>query len=227
MFLPRPSRFRRLFLPFLLLPVLAGLAWYSGYLERTAYQWMIRSADNSGKSLGLEVYQVSIDALPIAGINSNASGLTWHPGRNSLFAVINQPAQVVELSPDGVLKRTIPVSGLADLEGITHVRGNEFFLADERTQQLIHVEIADDQVRVETNGRPRSPAGMNANEQLYLASVAWTVVAQLWVLRAIRKPGRGRGRCGGGYARAGVVGGWSRDSGRAEPQRVEHRPRRE
>ena len=120
MFLPRPSRFRRLFLPFLLLlPVLSGLAWYSGYLERTAYRLMIRSADNSGKSLGLEAYQVSIDALPIAGITRNASGLTWHPGRNSLFAVINQPAQVVELSPDGVLKRTVPVSGVADLEGIT------------------------------------------------------------------------------------------------------------
>ena len=188
MFLPRPSRFRRLFLPFLLfLPVLSGLAWYSGYLERTAYRLMIRSADNSGKSLGLEAYQVSIDALPIAGITRNASGLTWHPGRNSLFAVINQPAQVVELSPDGVLKRTVPVSGVADLEGITHVRGNEFFLADERTQQLIHVEIADDQARVETNGRPRVGLVLDQANNLGFEGVSWDHVHdRLYVVKEKR-----------------------------------------
>jgi hypothetical protein len=31
---------------------------------------------------------------------------------------------------------------------------------------------------------------MTANEQLYLASVAWTVVAQLFVLRAVARRGR-------------------------------------
>lgn len=40
------------------------------------YQWMIHPAGNSGKALGLEDDQVSIDARPIDGIARKASGLT-------------------------------------------------------------------------------------------------------------------------------------------------------
>jgi hypothetical protein len=35
------------------------------------------------------------------------------------------------------------------------MRGDEFFIADERTQRLIHVEIGDDQCEVDATSRPR------------------------------------------------------------------------
>lgn len=155
MFLPRRSRFRRYLIPAVLLIGVLGFAcWYSGWLEVAAYRVLIgRSAETRGR-LGLEGYRVGIDALPITGIGQNASGLTYHPGRNSLFSVVNRPAQIVELTLDGRLKRTLPVKGVEDLEGITHVRGNEFFIADERTQRLIHVEIGDAQTEIDAQGRP-------------------------------------------------------------------------
>lgn len=174
MFLPRRSRFRKYLAPVVLsCSVLTAFAWYSGWLERSAYRLMIATAGESGTRLGLEDYRVRIDALPLAGIGDNASGLTYHPGRNSLFSVINQPAQIVELGVDGTLKRTISVEGVADLEGITHVRGNEFFIADERTQQLIHVEINDDQAVVNAKGRPRVGLAFDLASNLGFEGVSW------------------------------------------------------
>lgn len=138
-----------------------------------AYRTMISFSGDGGKRLGLDDYRVSIDAMPIAGIGENASGLTYHPGRNSLFSVINRPAQIVELTVDGSLKRSIPVRGVADLEGITHVRGDEFFIADERSQQLIHVEIGDDQSVVDVQGRPRIGLAFDLASNLGFEGVSW------------------------------------------------------
>lgn len=151
--------------------VLVG--WYSGWIERSAYRLMIVMAGEGEKRLCLSDYRAGIDALPLAGIDDNASGLTYHPGRNSLFSVINRPPQIVELTLDGALTRTIAVDGVADLEGITHVRGNEFFIADERAQQLIHVEIGDDQTVIDARGRPRIGLAFDLASNLGFEGVSW------------------------------------------------------
>jgi uncharacterized protein YjiK len=112
MFLPRKFHFRRYFVPFLMLACLFGAAcWYWGWFEIAAYRLSIEASDESQMRLGLEDYRVGIDALPLAGIEKNVSGLTYHLGRNNLFAVINRPPQIVELTLDGRLKRSLPVKG--------------------------------------------------------------------------------------------------------------------
>ena len=141
-----------------------------------AYRVMISfSSNDDGRAsrLGLEHYQVNIDAAPIAGVSDNASGLTYHAGRDTLFSVINHPPQIIELSTDGQLKRTIPVRGIADLEGITHIRNNEFILADEATQQLIHVEITENQLEVDTSNRPRIGLLIDQARNLGFEGVSW------------------------------------------------------
>ena len=174
MFLPRKSRFRRYLAPVVVsFGVLTAVAWYTGWLEIAAYRMLIAKAEKSGTRLSLEDYRVGIDALPLVGVADDASGLTYHPGRNSLYSVINKPPQIFELTVDGVLKRTIPVEGVADLEGITHVRGNEFFIADEATQQLIHVEIGDDQTVVKAQGRPRVGLAFDLAKNLGFEGVSW------------------------------------------------------
>ncbi len=174
LFLPRKSRFGiSVALSCLLLVGITLVGWYSGWIERSAYRVMIAMAGEGERRLGLSDYRVGIDALPLAGIGDNASGLTYHPGRNSLFSVINRPPQIVELTLDGALKRTMAVEGVADLEGITHVRGNEFFIADERTQQLIHVEIGDDQTAIDARGRPRIGLAFDLASNLGFEGVSW------------------------------------------------------
>ena len=173
-FLPRKSGFGiRVALSCLLIVGIVLVGWYSGWIERSAYRVMIAMTGEGERRLGLSDYRVGIDALPLAGIGDNASGLTYHPGRNSLFSVINRPPQIVELTLDGALQRTIAVEGVADLEGITHVRGNEFFIADERTQQLIHVEIGDDQTAIDARGRPRIGLAFDLASNLGFEGVSW------------------------------------------------------
>lgn len=173
MFRPKKRRVGRYALiSVFLLAVLVGAAWYSGWLAAAAYGLMI-AAEGGTSRLNLRDYRVGVDAMPLAGIGDNASGLTFHPGRNSLFSVINHPAQIIELGVDGALKRRIPVKGVSDLEGITHVRGNEFFIADERTQQLIHVEINDDQQMVDVAGRPRIGLAFDLVSNLGFEGVSW------------------------------------------------------
>ncbi|MDR0441757.1 MAG: SdiA-regulated domain-containing protein [Candidatus Accumulibacter sp.] len=175
MFLSRKSRSRRYFLLFLMLAGAFGVAcWYWGWFEIAAYRLLIETSDESPTRLGLEDYRVGIDALPLAGIEKNISGLTYHRERNTLFAVINRPAQIAELTLDGRVKRCIPVKGVDDLEGISHMRrGNEFFITDERTQRVIHVEIGDDQLEVDATGRPRVGLAFDLAGNLGFEGVSW------------------------------------------------------
>ncbi len=96
------------------------------------------------QGLGLSDYRVTIDALPVQGLDANASGLSFNLQTGTLFTVINRPAQVAELSTDGRLLRRMPLEGVRDPEGITHVRDDLFVIADERTSRLHWVRIAPD-----------------------------------------------------------------------------------
>lgn len=177
MFLPRKSAFRRYSLPALLLFLLLLLAaWYSGWLSFGAYRLLLSIREPATQRLPLEQYRVGIEALPLTGITANASGLTYDSGRNSLFTVVNRPTQIVELTLEGRVKQIIPVQGVEDLEGITHMRGNEFILADERAQQVIHVAIDDAARVVDTRGRPRLGLAVDVAKNLGFEGVSWDAV---------------------------------------------------
>ncbi|MDR0441456.1 MAG: SdiA-regulated domain-containing protein [Candidatus Accumulibacter sp.] len=177
----------RRFLVFtLLLIALFGLVCvYTGWLEMTAFRLLLRTSEES--RLGLENYCVRIDAQPIAGIGSNVSGLTYHPGRNTLFSVINRPPQIIELTLDGRLKRRIPIKGVEDVEGISHMRGDEFFISDERVQRLIHVRIDDDQHEIDVRDRPYIGLAFDLAGNFGLEGVSWDHVrGRLFVVKEKR-----------------------------------------
>ncbi|MDR2093645.1 MAG: SdiA-regulated domain-containing protein, partial [Azoarcus sp.] len=90
----------------------------------------------STKRIGLEGYRAVIEAKPIVGVSSQASSLTYNPLTKTLFMTTNRPAQIVELSTTGEMLRKIPVVGMSDLEGIAHIEGEMFALADECCQRI-------------------------------------------------------------------------------------------
>jgi uncharacterized protein YjiK len=153
---------------------LIGLAlWYSGYLSLVYYWTSLRLSPPAISGLGLQQYQVSIEARSIQGINKNASGLTFHPGRNSLFAVVNKPAQVIELSTEGKVLRQIPLMGAADIEGISHQQGNHFFIIEERKQRMTRIEIDDETRSLDIKGKPQISLAINAGNNIGLEGVSW------------------------------------------------------
>lgn len=101
--------------------------------------WHRTAATLPDRALGDHV--VTIEGKPIEGLSRNASGLTWSTATGTLFAVINRPAAVAELTPDGRLLRLLPMAGVGDPEGITHVAGSWFIISDESDNRLHWLRI--------------------------------------------------------------------------------------
>ncbi|MCP4823399.1 MAG: hypothetical protein GY892_04700, partial [Shimia sp.] len=79
----------------------------------------------------LDQYTLAKGPLVIAGVSENASGLTYHAGRDSLFVVLDSPQRIVELGLDGSFKRKINLNKFDDTEGITWLGENQFALVEE------------------------------------------------------------------------------------------------
>lgn len=133
------------------------IAWQNK-LPALAYYWMStrsQAATWQHNGVWLPAYRVTIDGLPIEGITENASGLTFNPDTGTLFAVINRPPQVAELTTEGRLLRLIPVEGIHDPEGISHVRGERYVIADEIGEHLYWVEIGPHMTMLDATLMPR------------------------------------------------------------------------
>jgi len=144
------------------------LVWQTGWLAQLYYQLSIPGSQSSHGAvdrLGLADYQVSIDARPIEGIADDASGLTFHPQRKTLFTVLNHPPHIVELDTQGRLLRKIPVRGASDLEGITHVEGDYFVITDEASHQLYRVVVSDGTREIDVSSAPRFGLGLGIGKR--------------------------------------------------------------
>ena len=114
-------------------------------------------------SMGLSDYRVELQAQPIVGLDDDVSGLTYDPERNTLYTVTNARTQLVELSLDGKVLRSIDLIGFGDTEAVEYVGANTFVIADERQQRLIQVHIDDDTTQLDAEQWPQLSLGIGLN----------------------------------------------------------------
>ena len=160
---------------FVSLAAALSLAWYSDWFSLGYHLLTVRFSGFDGQKTALDLanYRVAIDAVSVEGIPDNASGLTFHPERKTLFTVINKPAQVAELTTEGKLLRTIPLRGISDAEGITHQEGNFFFIADEGKHQMVRIEIDDTTTEIDATNLPRFGLRIDAGRNVGYEGVSW------------------------------------------------------
>lgn len=110
---------------------------------RLALAWAQFAADagERERAVWLPDYRVEIEALPLAGIADDVSGLTYDPDRGTLFAITNARPEILELSLSGEVLRRIPVSGLGDPEAIEYVGPGRYVVTDERRQALVEIRL--------------------------------------------------------------------------------------
>lgn len=163
-------RFAWLLALFVFLPA-AGVA---GYYRLAPLLWYWRGipADAPG-SLRLAEYRVTLEARPIEGLAANASALTYNWRTDTLFTTTNRPPRIVELTRDGEVVRALPVDGIDDLEGITHIDGALFTIIDERKQRIYRVAIEADTARVDVKGAPCLGLDILQNGNLGLEGITW------------------------------------------------------
>ncbi len=116
-----------------------------------------------GSTLNLEKYRVDIEAKEITGIDDDLSGLTYNIETNTLFSVLNGHPLIVEIDLEGKLLRKIEVRGVKDMEGITHVEGNRYVVADESDQKLLLLEIGNEIDVLDAADAPQLSLGITAN----------------------------------------------------------------
>jgi len=152
--------------------LLAGATIWHFRLASLVWYWRAIPAETRN-ALRLAEYRVTLEAHPIAGLKNNASALTYNWESDTLFTTINHPPQIVELSDAGEVLRCIPVAGVDDLEGITHMEGRLYVLIDERKQQVYRIAIDADTRRIDVADAPRIGLGILLNGNLGFEGITW------------------------------------------------------
>lgn len=90
----------------------------------------------------LAEYNCTLKIPILPGINgSNLSGITFCSETGTLFIIDNGNCEIYEIDTSGILLRTITTSGFVDCEGISHHKGNYFYIAEEGTTGVVHLQI--------------------------------------------------------------------------------------
>ncbi|MFV1922438.1 MAG: SdiA-regulated domain-containing protein [Methylotenera sp.] len=153
--------------------LLGILVIYSYRLEAIGwFFWHNNQSASTPHALNLKNYQVTIEGLAIGDFD-NASGLTYNTETNTLFTVLNQDPKLIELSLKGEVLRVIHIHGVDDMEGITHIEGNHFVIADERDSRLILINIADNTKSIDVTNAPKFRLGINEKGNKNFEGVSW------------------------------------------------------
>lgn len=115
------------------------------------------------QSMGLDRYQVVLEAQPVAGLDDDISALTYDPDRKSLFTVTNAKSELIELSLDRRILRRIPLTGFGDPEAVEYVGPGTYVITDERQQRLIRVRLDDDTLFLDANDAEQLSLGIGLN----------------------------------------------------------------
>ncbi len=113
-------------------------------VERVWFNWQVFWQASDAQALGLDDYQVVIEARPIEGLKDNVSALSFDPDRKTLFTVTNKDPELVELSLEGRVLRRIPLTGFGDAEAVEYISPGIYVISDEHSQRLIKVQVDDD-----------------------------------------------------------------------------------
>ena len=137
----------------------------------------------------LDQYTLARGPVVIGGVSQNASGLTYHAERDSLFVVLDAPQRIVELGLDGSLKRKINLNKFDDTEGITWLGKNRFAVAEEARGNIVIVELEpkDGGVSWKKAGKLRTDIKVNLTNGL--EGIAYDPLAKhFFVAREKRSP---------------------------------------
>lgn len=107
---------------------------------RYVYQLILKYGDKPS-ALALSSYKAVIQQKSVAGVKSNLSGLTYSAEDRMLFAVINNPPELVWLTTEGQLVGRMPLQGIHDPESIAWSGGNQFQIGSEKDGAVYKTQV--------------------------------------------------------------------------------------
>lgn len=141
-------------------------------------------------ALWLPDYVATLQGVPIVGLDSDVSALTYDRDRHRLIGVTNQQPHLFELSLTGQLLRKIPLVGFSDPESIVYVGPNAYIIADERRQRLIKVVLSDTSTAVDAVQGEQLTLGMGHTGNKGFEGLAYDVTGKRLFVAQERDPVR-------------------------------------
>ncbi|SET49832.1 SdiA-regulated domain-containing protein [Pseudomonas graminis] len=131
-------------------------------IERLWFNWYVLWQSSDAQALGLDAYEVEIEARAIDGLEANVSALSFDPQRKTLFTVTNKNPELVELSLEGRILRRIPLTGFGDAEAVEYISPGIYVISDEHSQRLIKVHVDDDTTFLDAADAEQLTLGIDA-----------------------------------------------------------------
>ncbi len=142
----------------------------------------------SSQAIGLDQYQVEVEARVIDGLNDDVSALTYDPLRKSLFTVTNKHAELVELSLDGKILRRIALIGFGDAEAVEFISADTYVITDEREQRLIKVHLEQDTTFLDAADAEQMTLGVHMSGNKGFEGLAYDSVGKRLFVAKERDP---------------------------------------
>lgn len=108
----------------------------------------LRHANAPAGPSAMPAYRVTREAVPVANVADNLSGLAFDPARGHLWAVVNEPPELLALATDGRVLDRHALDGFADVEGVAMLDADWLVLVEERRQALVLVPVPAPGARV-------------------------------------------------------------------------------
>lgn len=89
----------------------------------------------------------------IPRVKQDASAITIHPDTGNLWTVTDDDIRLVEFTPKGEFVREVELIGFEDAEGLCHVDGERFLLAEEKRMCITVIDVTPGATRIEAGGR--------------------------------------------------------------------------
>jgi uncharacterized protein YjiK len=186
---------RRFFTAKIVCPVLILLAllmFFAGreyrVIERAWFNWYVFWQSTDLEKIGLDAYQVVIEAQAIEGLPDDVSALSYDPDRKSLFTVTNKNAELVELSLDGRILRRIALKGFGDAEAVEYISPGTYVISDESAQRLIKVHVDDGTRSLDAVKAQQLTLGVGAGGNSGFEGLAYDTKGQRLFVAKERKP---------------------------------------
>ncbi|QIB49798.1 SdiA-regulated domain-containing protein [Pseudomonas sp. OIL-1] len=135
--------------------------------------WTLNRQPLPERALDLGRYRVDIEAAPIPQLEDDLSALTYNHESDTLFGVLNGRPLLVEISLEGELLRQVTVHGVDDMEGLAHISGDRFVLAEERAHRLILADIPRDATEINVEGMRSLTIGLDQDGNVGFEGLTW------------------------------------------------------
>jgi uncharacterized protein YjiK len=180
---------KRFLLLLAILLALAGLTLHQTQLPLYLwYQWQLAGRELPPQAVGLGGYRVDIDALVLEGVEDDLSALTYNAERDTLFALLNGDPYLLELSLDGEVLRRVHLTGLQDMEGLTHVGGNRYVVVEEQRQRLHLIELPEAATELDLSQAPQLTVAMDEGDNKGFEGLSWDSKRQQLLVVRERDP---------------------------------------